>query len=68
MRDNNITGILSIGFWLAVVIGWVMNIYKLTKCDFDVPLKSEVIRCVGVPLFPLGAIIGYMDIKDGKSK
>jgi len=65
---NNIIGIAFAGFWIAVFIGWVMNIYKLTKYDFDVPLKSEVIRCIGIPVFPLGAIIGYMDIKDGKSK
>jgi hypothetical protein len=66
--SNKIIGTALTGFWIAVFIGWVMNIYKLTECDFDVPLKSEVFRCIGIPLFPLGAVIGYMDIKDGRTK
>jgi hypothetical protein len=45
-----------------------MNIYKLTKYDFDTPLKAEVIRAVGIPVFPIGVVIGFMDIKDDKSK
>jgi hypothetical protein len=58
MREGNI----AILIWLIIIFGWVRNLYKLAQCDFDVPLKTEVVRCVGVPLFPLGAIIGYMDI------
>ena len=68
MRDNNITGFLVIGIWLTCIIGWSMNIYKLTQCDFDTPLKAEVIRAVGIPVFPIGVVIGFMDIKDDKSK
>jgi hypothetical protein len=68
MRDNNISGILVIGIWLTCIIGWGMNIYKLTQCDFDTPLKAEVIRAVGIPVFPIGVIVGYMDIDDGRSK
>lgn len=49
------------------VIGYVMNIYKLTKCDFDAPYKAEIIRGAGIPFFPLGVIAGYCTIKDGKS-
>jgi hypothetical protein len=44
------------------MFGWVRNIYKLVQCDFDVPLKTETIRLIGIPLFPMGAMIGYMDI------
>ena len=65
---NNIIATVTTGFWIAVLVGWIMNIYKLTQCDFDVPLKPEVIRYIGIPVFPLGAIIGYMDIKDGRTK
>lgn len=65
---NNIIGAAFAGFWIAVFIGWVMNIYKLTQCDFDTPLKAEVIRAVGIPVFPIGVVVGYMDIDDGKSK
>ena len=48
--------------WLMIIFGWFRNIYKLTQCDFDVPLKTEVIRSVGILVFPLGAILGYMNI------
>lgn len=55
-------GYIIILIWLFIIFGWFRNIYKLTQCDFDVPLKTEVIRSVGIVVFPLGAIFGYMDI------
>jgi hypothetical protein len=55
-------GYIAILIWLIIIFGWFRNIYKLTQCDFDVPLKTEVIRSVGIIVFPLGAIFGYMDI------
>jgi len=55
-------GNIAILIWLIIIFGWFRNIYKLTQCDFDVPLKTEVIRFVGIAVFPIGAIIGYMDI------
>jgi hypothetical protein len=62
MRSESTIGILILGIWIAGIIGWVMNLYKLTQCDFDTPLKTEVIRAIAIPVAPLGAIIGYMDI------
>lgn len=55
-------GYLAIVIWAFIMFGWVRNIYKLVQCDFDVPLKTETIRLIGIPLFPMGAMIGYMDI------
>ena len=55
-------GYIIILIWLIIIFGWFRNIYKLTQCDFDVPLKTEVIRSVGILVFPLGAIFGYMNI------
>ena len=57
-------GYIIILIWLIVIFGWFRNIYKLTQCDFDVPLKTEVIRSVGILVFPLGAVFGYMNIGD----
>lgn len=52
---------------IAPAIGWVMNLYKLTKCDFEAPYKCEVIRAVG--LIPIvGCFTGWMDIEDGVKK
>lgn len=47
-------------------IGYVANIVKLCKCDFETPFKAEVIRGIGVFVFPVGVITGYLTIKDGK--
>lgn len=60
------SGWLSIALYLLMLYGYLANIYKLTKYDFDVPLKAEVLRVVGIPVFPMGIILGYMDIEDGK--
>lgn len=60
------SGWLSIALYLLLLYGYLANIYKLTKYDFDVPLKAEVLRVVGIPVFPMGIILGYMDIEDGK--
>lgn len=53
--------------WIFVLIfggiGWVMNVVKLVKLDFQAPYKAEIIRTVG--LFPVvGAITGWIDIND----
>jgi len=55
-------GNIAILIWLIIIFGWFRNIYKLAQCDFDVPLKTEVIRSVGIVVFPLGAIFGYINI------
>ena len=48
---------------VVLITGWVQNLNALTKCDFKAPYKCEVIRAVGI-LPPIGAVIGYMEIKD----
>ncbi len=58
-----ILGLLVPGF-----IGWGMNIYKLTKCDFEAPFKSEVIRIIGIPVVPVGMVVGYCKIEDKEEK
>lgn len=51
---------------IAGTFGWGMNVYKLTKCDFEAPYKAEIIRSAGVIAVPAGMIVGYMDIDDSK--
>ena len=50
---------------VAIVIftGWVMNIVKLSNCDFKAPYKAEVIHGVGV-IPVVGMITGWMDLGD----
>lgn len=59
-------GLTSTLIGLAVVIagfvGWCMNAYKATQCDFEAPYKCEIVRVVGVFAPPVGAITGYIDL------
>lgn len=64
---------LGCGALLAVVtafcfafFGYVANIVSLCKCDFEAPVKAEVIRSVGVIIPVVGVVTGYIDIEDGK--
>lgn len=56
--------ILVIVLIVALGIGWCMNVVKFVKSDFDVPLKHEVIRGIGIFVAPMGSVVGYLNIKD----
>jgi hypothetical protein len=48
--------------FIGSAVGWVINIFKLI--ENNLPLAQwtveEVIRAVGVPVFPVGAVMGYL--------
>jgi hypothetical protein len=50
--------------WLVVVAllaaGWVMNIVALAGSNIDTIDAMLILRAVGVPLFPLGGVMGYL--------
>jgi hypothetical protein len=52
-------------FQLAIVLivgtGWVKNIIKLTECDFESPVKAEIVHILGV-FPPVGMITGWLDM------
>lgn len=48
---------------LLVIYGYVMNFVYFVGLDFNEPYKAEIIRGIGV-LSGVGAIVGYIDIKD----
>lgn len=49
---------------VALGIGWVVNVVKFVKSDFEAPYKSEMLRGVGIFVAPMGSIVGYLNIKD----
>ena len=59
----NIIGLIIIVFCFT---GWVKNIIKLSECDFEPSYRSEVLRTIGIPVAPMGIVIGYMDLIDEK--
>ena len=52
-------------FWVIVIVGsagYISNIVKLCKCDFEKPMTAEVIRATGIFIPPVGAVVGYLRI------
>jgi hypothetical protein len=56
-------GILILIYFL-IIFGWVRNIYLLAQCNFTQPFKTEVIRSVGIVVFPIGVVTGYISMDD----
>lgn len=44
---------------LALMIGWVMNIFKLWNSDLTVITGETVLRVVSIFVAPLGGVIGW---------
>lgn len=63
-----ITFVIYLAICIVLLTGWIKNIVKLTKCDFEPSYKSEVLRIIGIPVAPMGIVIGYMDLTDIKTK
>ena len=59
-RFSVLGGVLSVALVIALIVGWIKNIDKLSDCDFEAPVKCEVMH--GVGLIPVvGAFTGWMD-------
>lgn len=69
MSGGETFGVLAFLFVVLMgalsIFGWGMNIYKFAQCDFDVPLKAEIVRGIGIPFAPMGAVVGWLHIDDG---
>lgn len=63
---GHLIGIFVIIF--GIFGGWVYNIVKFVDCDFESPYKAEAIRGIGIPVFPVGVIVGWMEIEDVKKE
>jgi len=51
--------------WLIIVgfgiTGYIKNVVKLTKCDFEPSYKAEVIHGIGL-IPPVGCITGWINV------
>lgn len=64
-KSFGVASVVMLLIYVALIVGYIKDIVKLVKCDFEAPYKAEVIYGVGA-VTGLGAIIGYIDIPDGK--
>jgi hypothetical protein len=51
---------LILGLWVLGIIGWIMNIMTIWN-TYDLPLTGKfVLRIIGIFVFPIGGILGYI--------
>lgn len=62
------TGFTGIILMVALTIGYIANIYRACKLDYESPYKAEAIRVIGIFIPPMGGVVGYIDIEDTELK
>jgi len=46
--------------WVAAITGWILNVVWIVE-KIHLPItKMFILRCVGVLVAPLGAVLGYI--------
>ncbi len=57
-----LTSLLVVALWLAVIIGWFMNLYNFAMALLDsAPVTTLFIgQGIGIIVAPLGAILGWL--------
>ena len=53
-------------FGFLCVMSWAYNIYKFVSLDFEAPYKAEVLRGVGIPVAPVGVVLGFVEFDEEK--
>ena len=48
-----------ISLLLFMLIGWGINLYAIFQFGFESLPVLQIVRLVGVPVFPLGALMGW---------
>ena len=46
--------------WAVAAVGWITNIVKIVGTDLTTITGEIIIRCIGIFLAPLGAVMGYL--------
>jgi len=62
-RSSSLSGLVIFGYCLLVFggsIGWVRNIIAVAHSDFSSIDGMTVIRVIGMPLAPVGAVFGWI--------
>jgi len=58
MKDSDWGGIFWLGLVILGGIGWVCNIIEIAHADLVTGLV--ILRVVGIFMFPLGAVLGWL--------
>lgn len=60
MKNNDASEMFGILLGFGGAVGWAMNIIKIAGSDFSHLNGELVIRVIGVPMAPIGAVMGYV--------
>lgn len=62
-RGCGLGAIFVVALWVAAIGGWVSNIVKVIGiAQQDRPVTTMfIVRCIGIPVAPLGVVLGYVD-------
>ena len=58
--------VIGVGFFVG--FSWCWNILKLSQCDFKSPYKEEVMRVAGIPIAPMGIIMGWVNFEESENE
>jgi hypothetical protein len=65
--NNKKLALLVIVVLNFIGIAYIANIYKFITCKYDEQCTSDNYRLIGIPVFPIGILIGFMTL-DGDAK
>lgn len=63
MKDLIMETLLRLILILAI-IGCVKDVIHFVECNFKTPYKAEALYGIGIMIPPVGAVIGYINIKN----
>ena len=58
MKDNDWAAFIWLGLIILGGIGWVLNIIEIAHADLV--SGFVILRVVGIFMFPLGAVLGWL--------
>lgn len=59
---NTGIGLTFAAIMILAIVGWVKNIVAFSECDFEAPYECEVMHGIGIPVAPVGAVMGWIDV------
>ena len=59
-RGSTLVGVFFIVLWVAAIVGWVLNGIEIIKIVNEPIAGMFILRCIGIFVAPLGAVLGYI--------
>ena len=57
--SSDVGSLVFLAVIAAAVVGWIMNVIEIVQTVSDPITGMFILRCVGIVVAPLGAVLGY---------